>query len=429
MTLPSLALGLLSTVGQAETAPLPDVYALRVGRAETIANGTLEHAVVLVESGKITVVGEDLPIERGIAVVDLPHAVLLPGLVVCRSRIGLDSRGGTGARAEARVTGELFPALDVWEDVLEHGVTTLGLYPAGAGIPGQAAAIRPAGETVEEMLVADSAYLWMTVASDRNAKKLLTDAFEKVDKYLEKVEKEREKFVEAQEKKKGKKKEEEKKEEEPKPEEGAKPAAKDEKPAEPGDGFEPPVPDPDVLPLVRLLAGDLRAVIGFRKAGDYLHLLDVLGEREFEWDLQIDLRDELDLFYIADKLGERAVRVVMDPVITAHPGTRRDRNLPAELATAGAKLALVPRVDSPDGCEAWRHEVGQLVKFGLDRQVALRAMTLEPAAVLGLADRLGSLEAGKDANFVLYDGDPFEPGTERIAVVLEGELVVGELQD
>ena len=328
----------------------------------------------------------------------------------------------------ARVTGELFPALDVWEEVREHGVTTLGLYPAGAGIPGQAAAIRPLGETVEEMLLAESAYLWMTVASDRNAKKLLTDAFEKVDKYLEKVEKEREKFLEAQ-KKKSKKKDDEKKEEEkkeePKPEEGAKPAAAE---AE-GDGFEPPVPDPDVRPLVRLLAGDLRAVIGFRKAGDYLHLVDLLGEREFEWDLQIDLRDELDLFYVADKLGERGVRVVMDPVITAHPSTRRDRNLPAELATAGVKLALVPRVDSPDGFEAWRHEVGQLVKFGLDRQTALRAMTLEPAAVLGLADRLGSLEAGKDANFVLFDGDPFDPRTEQIAVVIEGELVDGELQD
>ena len=63
------------------------------------------------------------------------------------------------------------------------------------------------------------------------------------------------------------------------------------------------------------------------------------------------------------------------------------------------------------------------MRFGLDRDVALRGVTLEPAEVLGLADRVGSLEAGKDANLILLDGDPLEPATRIQMVILEGENV------
>ena len=71
--------------------------------------------------------------------------------------------------------------------------------------------------------------------------------------------------------------------------------------------------------------------------------------------------------------------------------------------------------------------VGHLVKAGLDRQAALAAMTLEPAQVLGLAERLGSIEKGKDANLILWNGDPFEPETQIQAVMLEGYIVSGEV--
>ena len=59
--------------------------------------------------------------------------------------------------------------------------------------------------------------------------------------------------------------------------------------------------------------------------------------------------------------------------------------------------------------------------------MAIRAITLEPAALLGVDDRVGSLEAGKDANIVILSGDPLEPGTQVDAVILEGELVSGEV--
>ena len=71
--------------------------------------------------------------------------------------------------------------------------------------------------------------------------------------------------------------------------------------------------------------------------------------------------------------------------------------------------------------------VGEIVAAGLDRQIAIKAVTLEAASVLGLGERLGSLDKGKDANMVFWNGDPFEPGTEVQAVMLEGSFVHGEV--
>ena len=73
-----------------------DLLAIRVGRAETISQGSIENAVILVEDGKIVTVGEDLPVERGIPVLDRPEWVVTPGLLNCHSRLGMDSRGGNG---------------------------------------------------------------------------------------------------------------------------------------------------------------------------------------------------------------------------------------------------------------------------------------------------------------------------------------------
>lgn len=396
---PDAAAAAAATIAPEPSLPhavLPHTYALRVGRAETVAHGSIPNAVILVEGDRITIVGEDLPIEAGIPVVDLPEAVVTPGFINPRSRVGLDSRGSTTVDPSITPEFELLADQSVFGNVLETGVTTLGLYPSGSGVPGQAIAVRPHGATVDEMLLASPSYIQMYCRSDRNSKKLFGDAFELFDKYMEKVEKDREKH----------KKDKKKKDEE----------------------FEPPVPDAKTLPIVRLMAGDQRAVVGIRKASDFLHLLDALGDREVGYDLQIDMRNNLDLFMIADQIAEHHLRVIVDPVVTTHPGTRRDRSIPNDLLEAGAKIAFVPRSDSVSGMRNWRREVGTLVRFGMDAEAALAAMTHEPAQVLGVEDQVGSIDAGKLANLLIFDGDPFAVSTNLLGVIFEGEFVSGDLE-
>jgi hypothetical protein len=423
------------TAALAPLAPAPaqeargsDLVAIRVGRAETVANGTIEHAVILVEGGKIVAIGQDLPVERGIRVVDRPEWVAMPGLVNPYSRMGLESRGGAGFDPQVSSAAELYPLDPQYGDLLEAGVTTLGLYPAGTGVPGQAIAVRPSGDSREAMLLSPSSYLLVWFRSDARSKKQVRDAFEKVDEYLEKEKKAREKWDKDQEKakkdadkKKDDKKDEKKGDGEKADEE--KPDAKEEPAA-----YVPPEPDEKVVPFLALRNGEARALAAISSAGDYLHWLDAIGEEEFQWDLRVPVVRELDLYEVKDKIGEKGCRVLMEPQLSLHPGTMRQRNLPAELAKAGAKLVLIPREDDVQRHRSWLRDVGEMIATGLDRDVALRALTLEPAGLLGLQERLGSLEVGKDANLIFLDGDPFETTTKLEAVMLEGRFVKGEVQ-
>lgn len=426
--------------------------AIKVGKAETISAGVIEHAVILIENGVITAVGEDLPIERGIPVLDRPEWVALPGLVNPYSRMGFESRSGnTETNPELSPLPELLPRHRDYSRLLEAGVTTLGIYPPGLGIPGQAIALRPRGSTQAEMLVDDSTYLKIYFRSDARSKKAVRDAWTKVDEYDEKVKKAREKWEKDAEKAKSSKKPADKKEEpkkddakkdeakkddakkdEPKPEDKPeeKPDEKkgDKKDEEASKTFVPPPPDPKLKPFLDLRDGKLSALVSIGQSADWLHWLDALGERKFEWDLRVPVSRELDLFEVTKVIGEKKVRVVMEPQLSLHPGTMRQRNIPAELSRAGAKLVLIPRFDTLRDHERWLWNVGEMVGAGLEREVALRAVTLEGASVLGLEDKLGSIEKGKTANLVFFDGDPLEVGTKVRAVMLEGSFVVGEVR-
>jgi hypothetical protein len=415
-------IGVPHATAEASTHSSGGLTAIRVGRAETISNGTLEHAVILVDGDKIAVVGEDLVIERGIPIIDKPDWVAMPGLVNAYSRLGLEGRGSSSATPHLTPQKELYPHHSVYDDVLETGITTLALYPAGTGVPGQALVVRPEGDSRDDMIVAESSYLLFYFRSNARSKKLIRDGFGKVDKYDEDEQKAREKYDKEVEKaEKAKKKKKSKKDDE---EDDAK---KDEDEAKELGPYVPPAPDPEVVPFQQLRAGELGALVSIGSAGDYLHLLDAIDEEEFDWSLRVPVSRELNLYEIAEKLGENEVRLVMEPQISLHPGTMRQRNLPAELSRAGAKLVLIPRNDNTRDYENWLKHTGEIVAAGLDRDVALRAMTLEPAELLGLGERIGSLEAGKDANLIFLSGDPLDVGTKIEAVMLEGRIVHGEV--
>jgi imidazolonepropionase-like amidohydrolase len=419
-----------------------ELLAIRVGRAETVSGGPVENAVILIEGKTIALVGEDLVVERGIPVLDRPQWTAMPGLVNAYSRLGLSGNGGAEATPALTPVREIYPHDPVYDELAETGVTTLVLYPPGTGIPGQAVVVRPGAETRDEMLVDQSAYLKIYFRSSSRSKKLIRDGFEKVDAYEEKEKKAREKYekdkekAEKAKKKPSKKDEVEKKEEEQKeeeqPDEGGKAAEEEkkkkkeeEKKEEELGPYVPPEPEPDVVPFMQLRSGELNALVAISDAGDYLHLLDAIGEEEFQWDLRVPMTRELDLYEIAERLGEKKVRVLLEPEISLHPGTMRQRNSPAELTRAGAKLVLVPREDTIQDFKRWLPDTGLLIGAGLARDVALRALTLEPAEMIGLGARLGSIEKGKDANLIFFEGDPFELSSRLEAVMFEGEFIYG----
>jgi hypothetical protein len=437
-----------ATFALASLASAGDLVAIKAGHVETVSHGCIQHAVILVEDGKIVTIGRDLPIERGIPVIDAPDLWIVPGFVDPYSRVGLDARGGSDFNPQIRAEVELFARNTEYAETLKAGVTTLGQYPAGGGgMPGQACVVRPKGADAKEMLIKSGAYLLFVFRADARSKKMLKDAFEKATEYTDKEKKAREKFEKDNAKKKDDKKEEKKDEKKEEKKEGDKsttPASfqddgqdeaaaqdkKDEKTdkADATKGYVPPAADEKVQPFLDLRAGKLRLLVTIFGAGDWLHFAQALGEEKIGYDLRIPLTRDADMFEVAKAIGEKKLRVLMEPEITVTPGTLRQRNLPAEFVAAGAKLVLLPRIDAPFGFKNWPRQVGEIVSAGLDRDVALRAMTLEPAEMLGVADRVGSVDKGKDANLLFFSGDPFEPTSKLKAVMFEGRIVHGEVQ-
>ena len=103
--------------------------------------------------------------------------------------------------------------------------------------------------------------------------------------------------------------------------------------------------------------------------------------------------------------------------------TRNRINVPNILANAGVKIACIPASNSIAAHEDYRRAMAELVKCGLDRDIAKKAMTLRPAEALGIDYRLGSLEKGKDANLLILDGDVLDVKTTIHKIMVEGKIV------
>jgi len=150
-------------------------------------------------------------------------------------------------------------------------------------------------------------------------------------------------------------------------------------------------------------------------------------QEEYGFDLVLEHVTEG--YMVADVLRERAVPCVVGPV----PMTRRGSELQnitlsnaVILSRQGVKVAIT--CDHPS-FPAWYlpYHAGMLVREGMDYDAALRAITIAPAEILGVSDRVGSLEPGKDADFVVFRGDPLEITSAIEAVVLNGRVIAGKL--
>ena len=126
---------------------------------------------------------------------------------------------------------------------------------------------------------------------------------------------------------------------------------------------------------------------------------------------------------VADEIARRKVPVVVKPLTNLPNFDSLGATLenPGRLAKAGVDIALASFETHRSG--TLRQEVGNAVAYGLDRAAALSAVTLGAARIWGVADRYGSIEAGKDADLVIWSGDPFELTTTAEQVFISGREV------
>jgi imidazolonepropionase-like amidohydrolase len=146
-------------------------------------------------------------------------------------------------------------------------------------------------------------------------------------------------------------------------------------------------------------------------------------QEEFGYRLILNHGTEAHL--LADVIAERNIPVVIGPLFTTRSKVElRNRHLrnPGLLAKAGVRIAIT--TDHPVvPINFLVHQATLAVKEGLDRDEALRALTINPATIMGLDDRVGSLTPGKDGDVVIWSGDPLDVMSRAQRVFVNGREV------
>ncbi|MHC4285288.1 MAG: amidohydrolase family protein [Planctomycetota bacterium] len=367
-------------------AAAEDITVIKADRVDTITSGLIENGIIVIKDGRITALGSNIEIPENAEIIDVSDKTIFPGLVNPSSRIGLSSpSGGTSSKPHLRVVDELYPHQDVYKHVLRTGFTTIGLVPgggggsrfittsgimiglvsSGGGIAGQGAIIRPVGRKPREMIVIESGLLMINFQANDRTKKVIKSALDSAQSKTSST-------------------------------------------------------DPKVQPLINALQGKIPTFIKCGGPGDILHLLKLLEPYK---KMKLVLIADSEQYRVADKLTKKKIPVILSPEIDFEPFTRNRINVPRILADAGIKIALGPKSDSILAHEDFLREVTELVKAGLNKEIAKKAITINPAQMLAVDYRLGSLAVGKDANLLVLSGDPLDVGTKIHMVMIEGKVV------
>ncbi|MGI6357373.1 MAG: amidohydrolase [Bacillota bacterium] len=373
----------------------------------TITQGEIENGVVLVQDGKILQVGSDVTIPEQADILDVEGAYLSPGLIDAQAAIGLKEEGlrWEGDDRNENTQSPVMPhlhALDGFNpedmgilDAQETGVTTVVCAPGNANVIGGQAAIfkmyeRPTADDLFVSTLGMKAALGEEPKSAwRAAKKLpstrmgtaavLREALAKAEHYRRKVQQAADNPEKA-------------------PERNLQHEA-----------------------LAKVLSGDMPLLVHAHRADDMTTAMRIAQE----FGIKLVLVTGTEAHKVAAKLQAADVPVIVGPISQARMKVEtagRTISTPAQLAEAGVKFALT--TNHPDcPISSLPMQAGLAMRGGLSAEEAMKAVTIYPAEIIGMADRLGSIEPGKDADLVVWDGHPLQVYTSVLATFIGGELV------
>lgn len=425
-----LPLVLAPAVRAADAVDAERFVVVKAGRVITVSGEVYSPGMIVIADGVIRLVGKTLEYPPTATVIDARRQTVMPGLIHPRSRLNLPSYSRNGVHGDRTAADEVYLGEIDFDFLLRAGYTAVAFYPAGTGIPGRASVYHTGGPE-DARLVSNASYLRITMSTPSRDKRGLRSALQRAKQEIEKGDKARKEWKKKQADKKKAATTQTTKPATSQP--ASRPAtqpADDKskattKPAE-SDAFEPPKIDPAHQPLVDLIQkkATAPALIELSRASGLLHLDEVLEPYDgFDHAYDLTGNARADFHYVVDQLGERKARALVRPEISRLPLTATRYNLAARLARAGGEVSFVPTSDSRLEYERVRMRVADVVRAGLDREHALRALTLHPARLLGVADRLGSIEKGRDADLVFFDRHPLAPGSTVQRVMIRGETV------
>jgi imidazolonepropionase-like amidohydrolase len=376
--------------------------AVRGETVHTMAGAAIQDGVVIVRNGKIERVGPaaEVAVPAGMRV--LSAKVVTPGLVDAHSTVGLSGylnqshdqeqvERSAPIQPELRAVDAYDPEERLVEWVRRFGVTTMHTgHGPGALISGQTMIVKTRGATVDAATLSPAAMVAATLGdSARGADGKSPGNRAKMVAML------RGELVAAQE--------------------YAKKMASADKDKQPARSLK-------LEMLARVLKKELPLLVTAQRSRDILGALRVAEE----FGIRVVLDGAAEAYLVKDEIKRAGVPVIIHP--TMYRSYDETENLSFETAAA-LKAAGIP-IALQSGFEGYvpktrvlLFEAALAAANGLGFEGALAASTIDAARVLGLEARVGSLEAGKDGDLALYDGDPFEYTSHCVGVVIDGDVV------
>jgi imidazolonepropionase-like amidohydrolase len=389
--------------------------AITGGRVVPIEGEPVDGGTVLLRDGKIAAVeGPGFTVPDGVDVVDATGKWVLPGFIDAHAHAGVseEAEGWAGqdtnertspVTAQVRALDAINPADLGFRDAITGGILAVNVNPGSANpIGGQTAAIKCWGRTVDEMVLREPAGL--KSALGENPKRVYGDRKETPSTRLGTAAVIRSAFVEALNY------------------QAKLDAAAAAAVAAPGSAAAAPVGrDLKLEALCRVLRREIPWRQHCHRADDIATAMRMA--REFGYDLVIDHGTEAHL--LADQIAAASIPVIIGPLFTSRSKVElRNRSLanPGRLAAAGVTIAIT--TDHPVvPIHFLIHQATLAVKEGLDPVTALRAVTINPARIIGCDDRIGSLTAGKDADVVIWSGDPLDVMSRAERAYVDGREI------
>jgi imidazolonepropionase-like amidohydrolase len=378
--------------------------AIRGEKVYTSAGPAIADGVVVIRDGKVQQVGPASQVKIPAGYRLLQAKVVTPGLIDAHTVVGLSGYlNQPHDQEQVERTAALQPdlrAIDAYnpqerlvEWVRSHGVTTLHTgHGPGVLVSGQTMIVKSRGRTVDEAVMVPEAMIAVTIGeSAREATKgpgtrakmvaLLRTELIKAQEYDRKRET----------------------------------AVEDKK----------PVRDLRLEALARVLKREVPLLVTVHRAQDIMSALRVAKE----FNVRLVLDGAAEAYLVLDQIKEAAVPVVVHPTMARSGGETENLSMEtaAKLKKAGIPFAFQSGFESyVPKTRVLLYEAAVAAANGLTFDEALAAATLDAARLLGISDRVGSLEPGKDGDVVLYDGDPFEYTSHVVGVVIQGEVVSQE---
>lgn len=366
----------------------------------TVTKGTIENGSVLIDNGKITGVGKN--IAAGDAeVIDCTGQFIYPGLFDGGSRLGLVEVNSVPETQDFAEIGQVTPNMQALVAVNPNsvaipvtrvsGVTTTLTTPSGGLFPGTAALINLNGYTPDQMYAGFKGVVLNFPSSarrstwDRRSDEDIKKEAEAAQKNLNEIWGKAETFYKLKQ-------------------------AKAELQYY-----------PEMEQLAKVISGELPLLVEVNAATDILAAIEWIKSKN----VKAILTGVAEGWRVADKIAEAKLSVVTGPMLSI-PTRQSDRfdaayTNPSKMAKAGVKVVI--RTNDAENVRNLPFNAGFAAAYGMGKEEALKAVTINAAEVFGVADRMGSIEEGKDATLLVATGDPFETKTQIRHVFIDGYRV------